>query len=182
MHMFSVEHGFYGGHGIVGAQVPLGTGPRLRAQVPRGWRRLPCLFRRRRGQPGPGLRELQHGRAVEAADHLRDREQPVRHGHQRQALVGRDPALPPRRELPHSRHAGRRHGRARGARRGRGRARMGARRQGPDPAWSSRPIAIAATRCPTRPSTASREEVQDDARASRSDRARAKPNCSKRWA
>ncbi len=26
MHMFSVETGFYGGHGIVGAQVPLGTG------------------------------------------------------------------------------------------------------------------------------------------------------------
>jgi pyruvate dehydrogenase E1 component alpha subunit len=26
MHMFSVEAGFYGGHGIVGAQVPLGTG------------------------------------------------------------------------------------------------------------------------------------------------------------
>jgi len=26
MHMFSVEHGFYGGHGIVGAQVPIGTG------------------------------------------------------------------------------------------------------------------------------------------------------------
>ena len=26
MHMFSVEHGFYGGHGIVAAQVPLGTG------------------------------------------------------------------------------------------------------------------------------------------------------------
>ena len=25
MHMFSVEHGFYGGHGIVAAQVPLGT-------------------------------------------------------------------------------------------------------------------------------------------------------------
>src|SRR6201993_6466 len=27
MHMFSVANGFYGGHGIVGAQVPLGTGP-----------------------------------------------------------------------------------------------------------------------------------------------------------
>ena len=27
MHMFSVEKGFYGGHGIVGAQVSLGTGP-----------------------------------------------------------------------------------------------------------------------------------------------------------
>ena len=26
MHMFSVDHGFYGGHGIVGAKVPLGTG------------------------------------------------------------------------------------------------------------------------------------------------------------
>ena len=26
MHMFSVERGFYGGHGIVGAMVPLGTG------------------------------------------------------------------------------------------------------------------------------------------------------------
>jgi pyruvate dehydrogenase E1 component alpha subunit len=26
MHMFSVEKGFFGGHGIVGAQVSLGTG------------------------------------------------------------------------------------------------------------------------------------------------------------
>ena len=38
------------------------------------------LFRRRRGQPGPGLRELQHGRAVEAAGRLRDREQPYAMG------------------------------------------------------------------------------------------------------
>jgi len=30
MHMFSVDHGFYGGHGIVGAQVPLGTGLALK--------------------------------------------------------------------------------------------------------------------------------------------------------
>lgn len=26
MHMFNKEHGFYGGHGIVAAQVPIGTG------------------------------------------------------------------------------------------------------------------------------------------------------------
>jgi pyruvate dehydrogenase E1 component alpha subunit len=99
MHMFSRRASkFYGGHGIVGAQVPLGTGLGLRAQVSRQRRRrLPHLFRRRRGQPGPGLRELQHGRAVEAAGHLRDREQPVCHGHQRQALDRRGPAVPARR-------------------------------------------------------------------------------------
>jgi pyruvate dehydrogenase E1 component alpha subunit len=26
MHMFSKEHHFYGGHGIVGGQIPLGAG------------------------------------------------------------------------------------------------------------------------------------------------------------
>ena len=40
---------------------------RLRQQLPRQRQRLPDLFRRRRRQPGPGLRELQHGEALEAA-------------------------------------------------------------------------------------------------------------------
>ena len=55
--------------------------PRLRQQVPRQRQCLPDLFRRRRRQPGPGLRELQHGGALEAAGDLHHREQPLRHGH-----------------------------------------------------------------------------------------------------
>ena len=41
--------------------------PRLRQQLSRQRQCLPDLFRRRRRQPGPGLRKLQHGEAVEAA-------------------------------------------------------------------------------------------------------------------
>jgi pyruvate dehydrogenase E1 component alpha subunit len=52
---------FFGGHGIVGAQVPLGTGLGVCQQVSRQRQCLGHLFRRWRGQPGPGLRELQHG-------------------------------------------------------------------------------------------------------------------------
>ena len=89
MHMFSREKHFYGGHGIVGAQVPLGTGLAFADKYQRRWRRFAHLFRRRRGQPGPGLRSLQHGRAVEAAGRLCDREQSIRHGHQRRALQRR---------------------------------------------------------------------------------------------
>ena len=35
MHMFSSEKKFYGGHGIVGAQIPLGAGLALRQQISR---------------------------------------------------------------------------------------------------------------------------------------------------
>ncbi len=77
----AAEKHFYGGHGIVGAQVSLGTGLAF-ANRYRGNDHVSArLFRRRRGQPGPGLRELQHGGAVEAPGDLHHREQPLRHGH-----------------------------------------------------------------------------------------------------
>ena len=91
MHMFSREKNFFGGHGIVGAQVPHRHRPGLRQPLPRERQVCADLFRRRRDQPGPGLRELQHGRAVEAAGRLHHREQPVRHGHLRRARLGRAP-------------------------------------------------------------------------------------------
>ena len=73
MHMFSKEKNFFGGHGIVAAQVPIGTGLGFRPQILRRWWRRDVLSRRRRRQSGTGLRELQHGGAVEAACDLCDR-------------------------------------------------------------------------------------------------------------
>ena len=89
MHMFSREKNFFGGHGIVGGAGADRHRPRLRPSLPRRRPDLGDLSRRRRDQPGPGLRELQHGRAVEAAGRLRDREQPIRHGHLGQPRLGR---------------------------------------------------------------------------------------------
>jgi len=65
MHMFSVEKGFFGGHGIVGAQVPLGTGLAFANK----YRRATTMFRltylgdgaaqsRPWGGGGSGLRKL----------------------------------------------------------------------------------------------------------------------------
>ena len=97
MHMFSKEKHFYGGHGIVGAQVPLGTGLAFANKYRENGNVCAHLFRRRRRQPGPGLRELQHGEALEPAGRLRHREQPVRHGHEREARLGHDRSLQARR-------------------------------------------------------------------------------------
>jgi pyruvate dehydrogenase E1 component alpha subunit len=81
MHMFSREKKFYGGHGIVGAQVPIGTGLAFAHKYSEDNGAQHGLFRRRRAEPGPGLRKLQHGGPLEAAGGLCDREQPIRHGH-----------------------------------------------------------------------------------------------------
>src|ERR1700748_3037949 len=70
MHMFSAEKKFYGGAGLFGGPGAAGHGPGLREQVSRQPGRLHDLFRRRRVEPGPGIRSVQHGRAVEAAGDL----------------------------------------------------------------------------------------------------------------
>ena len=62
MHMFSREKGFYGGHGIVGAQVPLGTGLAF-AHKYRGRSANVCLtyFGDGAANQGQVYESLQHG-------------------------------------------------------------------------------------------------------------------------
>ena len=55
MHMFSKEKNFFGGHGIVGAQVSARHRAGVLQLVSRQRPGLPDLFRRRRVEPGPGL-------------------------------------------------------------------------------------------------------------------------------
>ena len=55
MHMFSKAKNFYGGHGIVGAQVPIGSGLAFANLISRQWQCLLYLFWRRRGKSGPSL-------------------------------------------------------------------------------------------------------------------------------
>ena len=61
------------------------------------------LFRRGRVEPGPDVRKLQPRRADEAAGDLRDREQQIRHGHQRRARIGLARSVEERRAVGHSR-------------------------------------------------------------------------------
>ena len=55
MHMFSKEKNFFGGHGIVGAQVSLGTGLGFSNWYRGNDHVCADLFRRGRVQPGPGV-------------------------------------------------------------------------------------------------------------------------------
>ena len=132
------------------------------------------LFRRGRVEPGPDVRKLQPRRADEAAGDLRDREQQIRHGHQRRARVGLARPVEERRALGHSRRADRRHGRGGGE--GGGRAGGGALpgRQGAVPDRGedlslSRPLDVRSG------ALSHARGDPDDAHAARSDRRRAPP-------
>ena len=132
MHMFSVEKGFFGGHGIVGAQVPLGTGlafaNRYRGNdnvsltyfgdgaanqgqvyesfnMAKLWK-LPVIYIIENNQYGMGTSVARASATIESF--------------QARAL------------LRHPRRAGRRHGRARGQGRRRQGGEMVPRRQRPD--------------------------------------------------
>ena len=179
MHMFSVEHGFYGGHGIVGAQVSLGTGLAFKHKYSGDGGVCLTYF-------GDGA--ANQGQVYESFNMAKLWNLPVIYAiENNQYAMGTsversssEPDFYKRGEsfrIPGP--AGRRDGRAGGARRGRGRARMDAQRQGADhPRVQdlplSRPFDVA-----TRPSTARarkcrayREQQRPDRRMPRSDLAK----------
>ena len=118
MHMFSREANFFGGHGIVGAQVPIGAGLAFAFK----YRNEPKVSFTYLGDGA--VNQGQVGEAfnmaglVEVAGRLCDREQQIRHGHLDRARLRPHRFLPPRRALRHPGRGGRRHGRCRGQGRG----------------------------------------------------------------
>ena len=126
MHMFSAEKGFFGGHGIVGAQVPLGTGLAF-ANKYRGNDNVSLTYF------GDGA--ANQGQVYESFNMAKLWKLPVvyiieNNQYAMGTSIARSSAttnLAKRGLVPrHSRRAGRRHGRARGEGRGREGGRHGA--------------------------------------------------------
>ena len=106
MHMFSREKNFFGGHGIVGAQVPIGCGlafaHKYREEVD------VCMTYLGDGAVNQGQVYESFNMAAlwDLPLPFRDREQPVWHGHRRDPRRGRAFACGSRGGLWHSRKAG----------------------------------------------------------------------------
>ncbi len=115
MHMFSREKEFYGGHGIVGAQVPLGAGLAFANKYSENGKVSVAYFGEGATNQGQVYETFNMASHMEAAGDIRHREQWLCHGHCRETLRGNGRAtVQPRLCLRHSRRTGGRHGRAHG--------------------------------------------------------------------
>ena len=156
MHMFSVEKHFYGGHGIVGAQVSLGTGL--------------AFANRYRGNDNVSLTYFgdgaaNQGQVYESFNMAELWKLPVVYviENNRYAMgtsvsprIGADRFLQARHLVQHPGRAGRRHGRPGRAFGSRSAPCSGAATARVRTSSRCRPTAIAGTRCPIPPSTAPR--------------------------
>ena len=96
MHMFSKEKHFYGGHGIVGAQVPLGAGLAFADKYLGNDNVTFTYFGDGAANQGQVYETYNMAELWDAAGDLRHREQPVCDGHQHEAVDQVDHAVRPR--------------------------------------------------------------------------------------
>ena len=97
MDMFSREADFFGGHGIVGAPAPLGTGIAFANRYRKNDRICFTYFGEGAANQGQVYEAFNMAGLWEAAGALRHREQPLRHGHRIAPHLGPGGFLAPRR-------------------------------------------------------------------------------------
>ena len=112
MHMFSTEHKFYGGHGIVGAQVALGGGLALAHKYNEDGGLCLAYFGDGAANQGQVYETFNMASLWNLPIVFVGREQSIRHGHQHGSLERRNRISPPRHSIPHPRNGCERHGRA----------------------------------------------------------------------
>ena len=106
MHFFDAGNKYFGGNGIVGAQIPIGTGIGF-AEKYKGTQKLLCDHVRRWSFPsGRFVRVVQHGHDLENTSVVHRGKQRVCHGHFRRADFQRGGALENRLELRNAQRIG----------------------------------------------------------------------------